>query len=1052
MSSGRRSAFTAGITALACIIFFLPLHTAASVDRNSAAPRARKLLRKIGDRDGLIVHVGCDNGRLTAELCGSWPGVVQGLDTDRADVRKTRRYLRSGGLDDQAGARTWNGRRLPYVDNLVNVLVVSEAAEVREKDMMRVLAPRGTALLEKDGQWVKKSHSWPPEIDEWTHWLHDPSGNAVSSDRRVGVSRSLQWTMPPRWTRHHNLPAGFNGLVSGDGRIYYLVDEAPRATYGPGKWMLVARDAFNGVELWRKSIREWGMKAWGAEKRFGGRVGRFHGAPDFQAPRRLIAADGELLVTLGFHAPVSMLDGSTGRRLQTYPQTRNTGEMLYRNGTLYVAKNTYGEDPGKAIMAVETDTGATLWERTGYSGVVVADDYQRKHTSAYLTLGAENLFFVDGDRIVALDARTGRTAWTNPVPQQEEVKGDIRYFYSNLCTLVYRSGMLYFAQTPPGRGHMTEWEMKKIFLQARRADTGDLQWEHTGGTLAHVTSPDLFVRGDHVWTFDSSMKANGNYDARLLGLDRLSGKQELAHRLEKFTHGHHHRCYRNKATSRYMLTGEEGIEYVDFSTGNKDIHYWVRGACRYGIMPANGFIYVTPHNCACYQGTLLHGFRAMKSTPTPVKDPGAERVVQGEAHGQSMDEAAAAKQDWPLFRGDTKRSCFAPVELPDELSTRWTATPGGAVSPPIVVGSRVFVASPERNTVTCLKGDTGEVAWKFTADGPINSPPTYWKGRILFGTRTGSLYSLTADAGKLVWRQRVAPGTSQLMAFGQLESPWPLNGSPVVLNGSVYCIAGRSMHLDSGLYAARVDARSGRLLQRTNLQADTAPKGEVQGAVLPDMLVSDGDNLYMKWMQFEPEDITQHELTGRVARKGKPNKPADILTCTTEMTDDSWLNTCFWSYQNCSAQQMAFDGSVVCGANGPGAGGWRGAFGHDVHHPGKGHTVTQWRVTEEGRTKDWNRAVQLRPSAMLLSRKRLYLAGPPDEKSAEDFWAPLQGKEGGLLQVISREDGENLAHHRLDSPPVYNGMATTGDALYISLENGSVVCFDATSQVADSHQ
>ncbi len=82
----------------------------------------------------------------------------------------------------------------------------------------------------------------------------------------------------------------------------------------------------------------------------------------------------------------------------------------------------------------------------------------------------------------------------------------------------------------------------------------------------------------------------------------------------------------------------------------------------------------------------------------------------------------------------------------------------------------------------------------------------------------------------------------------------------------------------------------------------------------------------------------------------------------------------------------------------------------------------------------------------------LYLAGLPDEKSAEDFWAPLQGKEGGVLQVMSREDGEKHARLRLDSPPVYNGMAAAGDALYISLENGSLVCFDAPNQVADSHR
>ena len=40
--------------------------------------------------------------------------------------------------------------------------------------------------------------------------------------------------------------------------------------------------------------------------------------------------------------------------------------------------------------------------------------------------------------------------------------------------------------------------------------------------------------------------------------------------------------------------------YIDFKTGELDAHHWMRGACAYGIMPANGLIYLPAHACGCH--------------------------------------------------------------------------------------------------------------------------------------------------------------------------------------------------------------------------------------------------------------------------------------------------------------------------------------------------------------------------------------------------------------------------------------------------------------------
>ena len=93
----------------------------------------------------------------------------------------------------------------------------------------------------------------------------------------------------------------------------------------------------------------------------------------------------------------------------------------------------------------------------------------------------------------------------------------------------------------------------------------------------------------------------------------------------------------------------------------------------------------------------------------------------------------------------------------------------------------------------------------------------------------------------------------------------------------------------------------------------------------------------------------------------------------------------------------------------------------------------------------------------LDSDKTLVLAGPSDLvdeeeviKSLEDALvqaklrqqnAALQGESGALLLLASAEDGSKLAEYRLDSPPVFDGMAIAGKRLYMASTDGKIVCF-----------
>ena len=57
--------------------------------------------------------------------------------------------------------------------------------------------------------------------------------------------------------------ASLTALVSAQGRVFYIMDEGPaHSILLPSQWSLIARDAFNGVLLWKRGIREWLTQLW----------------------------------------------------------------------------------------------------------------------------------------------------------------------------------------------------------------------------------------------------------------------------------------------------------------------------------------------------------------------------------------------------------------------------------------------------------------------------------------------------------------------------------------------------------------------------------------------------------------------------------------------------------------------------------------------------------------------------------------------------------------------------------------------------------------------
>ena len=158
---------------------------------------AQRVLSATGVDRGLIVHLGCGDGQLTSTLRTSDRCLVQGLDTDWQVVQAARQRIQKLGDYGPVSFDLFDGRHLPYVDNLVNLVVAQDLGEVTREEVLRVLAPLGVAYVKQGNVWKKIEKPWPQDIDEWTHYLHGADGNPVANDLVVGPPQHYQWVSRP---------------------------------------------------------------------------------------------------------------------------------------------------------------------------------------------------------------------------------------------------------------------------------------------------------------------------------------------------------------------------------------------------------------------------------------------------------------------------------------------------------------------------------------------------------------------------------------------------------------------------------------------------------------------------------------------------------------------------------------------------------------------------------------------------------------------------------------------------------------------------------------
>ncbi|RMF93337.1 MAG: hypothetical protein D6741_13810, partial [Planctomycetota bacterium] len=798
-------------------------------------------------------------------------------------------------LSGKIGVARFDGKHVPLVDETAAAVVVDRPFEVSRNELMRVLAPGGLLCTRNGDAWTTERKPWPDDVDQWTHFLHDASNNQVSDDKRVGPPKGLRWVSGPRWCRSHEWPTSVQCTVTAGGRVFTIIDLGPIGVYRhlPQDCRLVARDAFSGVHLWEVPLIDWQPEfGTGTENRW-----QMH----HTIARRLVTDGKRVYVTLRFlNSPVSVLDAATGEVLvEALPGTRGADEILLSDGVL-VAKCTQGRSIGalekivgpalatdERLVGVDIESGRKLWETPSL------------HVLPYaLAIDAGRVVYHDGTALTCLDLRSGKPRWKVECPILAALGGSTSLAVHGGVVLLHVRGRLALpesavpaddsAKDVPAKGKKPATSSMTAFA----LEDGDVLWQRRGHTslagASHMPT-EIFVIGDTLF-----------YGQSTEGYDLHTGEVKTSIDVGNLiSPGHHYRCYRGKATCDYLIWPKRGAEFIDVVEGKNHMRNdWLRAPCFTSFVPANGLFYVPPSQCFCYPGVIVPGYLAFTSKAVREK---TTELPALETTGATITEAASpSAADWPMYRHDNARSGHTSAKLGPNLSPAWDVRLASATAQPIGVNDRLWLAEKDAGQIRCLEAATGKTVWTFLAGGRIDSPPTYWKGRLLFGCRDGYVYCLDATNGALVWRFRAAPDDRRLVAEEQVESLWPVSGSVLVQDGKVYVAAGRSSFLDGGIYVYALDAEDGHPSAKEKLEGpwpdiwkDVGTPFAMEGA-RPDLFVSDGRNLYMGRIKFDP-DLNRIPLEP-ASSLGELDMGETHLVATGGFLDDSGFDRIYWMH------------------------------------------------------------------------------------------------------------------------------------------------------------
>jgi outer membrane protein assembly factor BamB len=993
---------------------------------------------------GLVVQLGAEDLETPAHLARTGRYLIHVLDSDANAAEKARSHFQH---HDSYGLVTIeqiaSSAQLPFTENLVNLVIVRKLL-VSPNEIFRVLTPGGAVLVPETNLPVKQQlegagfspvtearsagsplllarKPWPEQMGTWSHSRHAADGNAVSPDTMVGPPERVRWIAAA--TRE------VEGLVADGGRNFY--------------GGTLARDSFNGLRLWHHNLRS-----------------GEHNNVSFALPSlpanvaRPVAGPNHLYAVL--RETLVALDAASGIVVIEFPNMTQPRHLALQGQILIAADENF-------VRAYSTEDGRELWHFLASA-------------PNNLVVNEQMVCFVQGRprrgdqcEALALELRTGDVKWRNAdypwlnsatraVLHKDHLAFEVSSFNDHddgnaIHVLSSSSGILLWEKFfPPGMNHHRQ--ARALFL-----DSG--LWILHGGKTNTVDKDNT-----------------GRLPIRISALDPFTGEIRVTHHAG-MTH-----CFPPIATPNYLFAGV--LHLTELSSGQMLANPITKAHCsrENGWVPAHGLVYTTPKHCTCWP--MLRGYVALAprlGVTSPAQTPIEQLEFALEKGPAKADPQAANPQssDWPLYRNDRWRSGSTRSPGPKSLNTQWSASLArkldlaafgdaplgpilhdwrenpfvkGPLSAPTVAHGLVFVSRPNAHEVIAVNASSGAVRWRFTANGRVDTPPAIHRGVCLFGSANGFVYALDAASGELVWRLQAAPANERIVAYGQVESPWPVPGAVLLIDDVAYFAAGRQSFADGGILLFAVNPLTGE--RHWVRRLDTVPqKGYYENSGLEfdpfDILHQEGNRIAMSRWLFSRD--------GRSVEVDKWDAFARIDTGS----GAAYMPRGSWTYG--PRQQHRFPGEpgrralcvvrdgVVFGALDGTTEMFRRDFDLENGEIFTNRWMTGWeaaRIAREGGRpfRTYRLAEQARWQAdHFTPEAEKRKPKPRGAQLYNDLYAmALSGDnrlfvihKDGRLKSLSADDGRVLAERRVP-PPAWDGLAIANERLFLTTQTGELLC------------
>ena len=572
---------------------------------------AEHIVKQSGVTRGFALILGqADAGRLALELARRSELLTYIVEPDAAKVAAARKALSAAGV---YGEKVVVVQGQPAATSMssyfANVIVCgpdcAPAAEVA-----RMLKPcGGVAYVRKPGgawlgdfrkalddlaaapatvggddRWAVLRRGALRGAGSWTHQYAEPGNTICGDDRLVKGAIGLLWFGEPGPGRMPSRHASNSAPLSIGGRMFVQ-----------GENVIMAHDAYNGVQLWQREIR-------GAL-----RVGLKNGCSN------LAASADSLFVAVADQC--LRLDAATGKTIKTYtapPDTDGKKRTWYYVAT--VGDLLYGS-AGNAVFAVEIASGKPRWRHEGGKimppTICIADGrlffVDRTTTPDQRARGLKEVplerrvdrrgkaIRPDVRLAVALDAGSGKQLWASPQYVSDCV--GISKAGGELVAMAKSGVVLLCGQ--PWNGHFwSEFfagEFSRRSLIALSAEDGRMLWS---GRKGYRSRP--LIVGDRIvaepWAHDLRTGRETKRVHPITGADALWQMARPGHHCGNIAASPNALFYRSGVSAYYDLIGDYGTAHLG----------GIRPGCWVNCIPANGLVLMPEASSGCVCPFPLH--------------------------------------------------------------------------------------------------------------------------------------------------------------------------------------------------------------------------------------------------------------------------------------------------------------------------------------------------------------------------------------------------------------------------------------------------------------